>query len=149
MDVFTDGACLGNPGPGGWGVVILKDGSTMELCGGEARTTNNRMELFAAIAALGELKQPSKIAMYTDSAYLKRGMTEWLPRWKNHDWRLVSGKGEVKNKDLWVQLDQLCGQHEVVWYWLKGHCGYALNERADQLARACAKKYIRKEQEAL
>ena len=137
---FTDGACSGNPGPGGWGVLLqAKSGETVlkerELKGGEADTTNNRMELEAAIAALEALERPSKITVVTDSAYVKGGITSWLFSWKKNDWR-TSTKKPVKNEDLWRRLDTAAQRHDVTWERVKGHAGHPENERADELARA-------------
>ncbi|MGR3499079.1 MAG: ribonuclease HI [Limimaricola soesokkakensis] len=137
---FTDGACSGNPGPGGWGALLqAKDGDTVtkerELKGGEAMTTNNRMELMAAIAALEALGKPSKLTVVTDSAYVKGGITEWMAGWKRKGWRTSTGK-PVKNEDLWRRLDEAAARHDVTWTWVKGHAGHPENERADELARA-------------
>ena len=135
VTVFTDGACSGNPGPGGWGA-ILKFGETeKELKGGEAHTTNNRMELMAAIAALEALGRPSAITLVTDSAYVKNGVTGWIFGWKRNGWRTADGK-PVKNVDLWQRLDAAQARHKVRWEWIKGHAGHPENERADALARA-------------
>ena len=137
---FTDGACSGNPGPGGWGVVLqaIEDGAVLrerELSGGEAQTTNNRMELLAAIAALEGLSRPSAITVVTDSAYVKNGITAWLANWKRRGWRTADGK-PVKNVELWQRLEAAAGPHRVRWEWVKGHDGHPENERADALARA-------------
>jgi ribonuclease HI len=137
---FTDGACSGNPGPGGWGVLMqAKTGDTVvkerELKGGQPDTTNNRMELEAAIAALDALDRPSKITVITDSAYVKGGITAWLFGWKKNGWR-TSTKKPVKNEDLWRRLDEAAARHDVTWQWVKGHAGHPENERADELARA-------------
>jgi ribonuclease HI len=137
---FTDGACSGNPGPGGWGVLMqAKQGDTVlkerELKGGAAQTTNNQMELQAAIAALEALDRPSKITVVTDSAYVKGGITAWLYSWKKNGWK-TSTKKPVKNEDLWRQLDAAAARHDVTWEWVKGHAGHPENERADALARA-------------
>ncbi len=137
---YTDGACSGNPGPGGWGVLLVaRDGDRVlrerELSGGEADTTNNRMELMAAISALESLSRPSEITIVTDSAYVKNGITDWLAGWKRKGWRIASGK-PVKNVDLWQRLDAARERHTVHWRWIKGHAGHAENERADELARA-------------
>lgn len=136
---WTDGACSGNPGPGGWGVLMraLEGGSVVKercLSGGEALTTNNRMELLAAIAALETLTRPSAITITTDSAYVKNGITEWIFGWKRRNWRLDS-KHPIKNVDLWQRLDAAQARHQVTWKWIKGHAGHAENERADELAR--------------
>ncbi len=133
VTVYTDGACRGNPGPGGWGAVLEHQARRKEICGGEADTTNNRMELTAAIRALEALKQPCRVDLYTDSVYVRNGITEWLPAWRARGWRTASKK-PVKNQDLWMQLDELAGRHQVRWHWVKGHSGHDGNERADQLA---------------
>lgn len=137
---FTDGACSGNPGPGGWGALLqARDGDRVvkerALSGGEANTTNNRMELLAAIAALESLTRPSSITIVTDSAYVKNGITAWLPGWKRNGWRTAARK-PVKNEDLWRRLDAAQTRHDVAWEWVKGHAGHPENERADALARA-------------
>jgi ribonuclease HI len=132
--IYTDGACRGNPGPGGWGAVLISGAHEREIWGGEAATTNNRMELTAAIEALQALKRPCRVELHTDSKYLQSGITEWLPLWKARGWRTMS-KGAVKNDDLWRRLDEARLRHEVDWRWVKGHAGHALNERADALAR--------------
>ncbi|NAZ38076.1 ribonuclease HI [Rubellimicrobium sp. CFH 75288] len=136
---FTDGACSGNPGPGGWGAILqARAGGTVlrerALKGGEALTTNNRMELMAAIAALEALERPSAVSVVTDSAYLKGGITEWLPGWKRRGWRTADGK-PVKNEDLWRRLEAAAAPHRVTWCWVRGHAGHPENERADALAR--------------
>jgi ribonuclease HI len=137
---YTDGACSGNPGPGGWGVLMraMDQGSVVkerELSGGEALTTNNRMELMAAISALETLARPTEIIIVTDSAYVKNGITEWMAGWKRKNWRTAAGPA-VKNVDLWQRLDAAQARHSVTWRWIKGHAGHAENERADALARA-------------
>jgi ribonuclease HI len=134
IEIFTDGACSGNPGPGGWGVVLLWRGHEKELYGGEPDTTNNRMELTAAIRALEALKRGSRAVLYTDSKYLKDGITEWIKRWKGNGWRTSSRK-PVKNADLWRRLDEVLQSHEIDWHWIKSHAGHPENERADALAR--------------
>ena len=136
--IYTDGACSGNPGPGGWGAVLLYGGHRRELSGAAPDTTNNRMELTAAIRALEALTRPSQVALYTDSTYLRDGITRWLPNWKARGWRTAS-KSPVKNRDLWEALDALAGRHDVTWHWVKAHAGNAENERADTLARAALK----------
>ena len=138
--VYTDGACIGNPGPGGWGAVLLSGTHRKEISGAERRTTNNRMELRAAIEALRALREPADVDLFTDSAYLKRGITEWLPRWKANGWKRREGKRllSVANEDLWRELDELVGLHTVRFHWLAGHAGHAENERADRLARLAA-----------
>ncbi len=133
VHIFTDGACSGNPGPGGWGVLLRWRGAEKEMSGGEAATTNNRMELTAVIQALRALKGPSVVALYTDSQYVQKAMTEWLAKWKAKDF-LVKGGGLRKNHDLWRQLDELSRRHRIRWHWVKGHAGHPENERADALA---------------
>ena len=137
---YTDGACSGNPGPGGWGVLLIaREGGAVvkerELSGGEALTTNNRMELLAAISALETLAKPSEITVVTDSAYVKNGVTEWIHAWKRKNWRTAGGS-PVKNVELWQRLETALTPHQVTWRWIKGHAGHAENERADALARA-------------
>ncbi|QFT94501.1 Ribonuclease HI [Roseovarius sp. THAF9] len=137
---YTDGACSGNPGPGGWGALLqAKDGDDVvkerELSGGEAETTNNRMELLAAITALETLSKPTRITIVTDSAYVKNGVTGWIHGWKRNGWK-TSNKKPVKNVDLWQRLDAAANRHDVSWEWVKGHAGHPENERADELARA-------------
>lgn len=139
VELFTDGACLGNPGPGGWGVVLRWRGHEKELSGGEPQTTNNRMELTAAIEGLSALKRPSRVRLHTDSLYLRDGITRWILTWKRNGWR-TAGKQPVKNEDLWRRLDDALARHDVAWRWVRGHAGHAENERADQLARAAAKR---------
>jgi ribonuclease HI len=134
VDIWTDGACSGNPGPGGWGAVLIWNGREKELSGGEALTTNNRMELWAAISALAALKRPSRVDLHTDSQYLRGGITGWISGWKRNGWRTADRK-PVKNVDLWQQLDALREKHDVHWHWVKGHAGSEANERADRLAR--------------
>lgn len=134
VDIYTDGACSGNPGPGGWGALLSYGSHAREICGGEASgTTNNRMELMAAIAALEALTRPSVVRLHTDSVYLRSGITSWLPKWKLNGWR-TSDKKPVKNADLWQRLDAATKQHQVQWLWVKGHAGDPGNERADALA---------------
>ena len=142
---YTDGACSGNPGPGGWGALLIaRDGDTVlkerELNGGEAETTNNRMELLAAIEALEALARPSALTVVTDSAYVKNGVTSWIHGWKRNGWR-TSSKKPVKNEDLWRRLDEAQARHDVTWEWVKGHAGHPENERADELARAGMKPF--------
>ena len=132
--IHTDGACRGNPGPGGWGAILQSAGREKEIWGGELDTTNNRMELTAAIEALTALKRPCRVELHTDSKYVQSGITEWLPLWKARGWRTMT-KGAVKNDDLWRRLDEARRRHEVDWRWVKGHAGHELNERADALAR--------------
>jgi ribonuclease HI len=134
VEVHTDGACSGNPGPGGWAAILRWGGHERELAGGEAMTTNNRMELMAAIAALEALKRPSRVVVFTDSGYVKGGITGWIEGWKRKGW-VNAARQPVKNRDLWERLDGLCARHRVEWRWLKGHAGDPLNERADRLAR--------------
>ena len=134
VDIYTDGACSGNPGPGGWGALLSYGSRSKEICGGEAAgTTNNRMELMAAIAALETLTRPAVIRLHTDSVYLRSGITSWLPKWKLNGWR-TSDKKPVKNADLWQRLDAASQRHQVQWLWVKGHAGDPGNERADALA---------------
>jgi ribonuclease HI len=133
VEAYTDGACRGNPGPGGWGVVLKAGGHVKELSGGEPDTTNNRMELMAAIEALAALKRPCSVALYTDSTYVRSGITEWLPAWRARGWR-TAAKKPVKNQDLWQKLAAEAERHEVEWHWVKGHAGHPDNERADELA---------------
>ena len=133
VEIYTDGACRGNPGPGGWGVWMRTDGQERELCGGEADTTNNRMELTAAIRSLAALKQRCQVTLYTDSEYVRRGISEWLANWKQRGWKTAARK-PVKNADLWRALDEVADLHEIDWRWVKGHSGNPGNERADQLA---------------
>ena len=134
VDIFTDGACSGNPGPGGWVAILRTDGREKELCGGEPDTTNNRMELTAVIEALKALKRPVKALVHTDSQYVQKGISEWIHAWKRRGWR-TAAKQAVKNADLWRALDDQAAQHRVEWLWVRGHAGHAENERADALAR--------------
>lgn len=131
--IWTDGACKGNPGDGGWGALLVYGDLQKEIYGGEANTTNNRMEIMAVIQALSLLKEPCIAHIYTDSQYVQKGMTEWITAWKQRGWR-TAAKKPVKNADLWQQLDQLCEQHQLQWHWVRGHAGDAGNERADELA---------------
>jgi ribonuclease HI len=133
VEAFTDGACRGNPGPGGWGVVLRAGSNVKELFGGDPATTNNRMELRAAIEALTALKQPCKVDLYTDSVYVRSGIMEWLPAWRARGWR-TADKKPVKNQDLWEALSAQAARHDVTWHWVKGHSGHPENERADELA---------------
>lgn len=133
VEIYTDGACSGNPGPGGWGAVLRWNGHEKELSGGEAETTNNRMEMMAVIEALGALKKPSVVDLYTDSKYVMQGITEWLAGWKARGWR-TAAKKPVKNQDLWERIDSAIATHEVTFHWVKGHAGHPENERADRLA---------------
>ncbi|MCC6219754.1 MAG: ribonuclease HI [Deltaproteobacteria bacterium] len=134
VEIFTDGACSGNPGPGGWGAILRCNGREKEISGGEKLTTNNRMELTAAIKALLSLKKRCRVAIYTDSAYLQRGVSEWMAAWKVKGW-----PSRIKNQDLWKSLDSLLEKHDVVFHWIKGHNGHPENERADRLATAAIK----------
>jgi len=133
ITIYTDGACRGNPGVGGWGAILTSGGHRKEIKGADMDTTNNRMELTAAISALEALKRHSKVDLYTDSTYVKNGITEWLPQWKRRAWKTASRK-PVKNVDLWQRLDGVVENHEVKWHWVKGHAGHPGNERADELA---------------
>ena len=132
--IYTDGACSGNPGPGGWGAVLIHGAKEKDIWGGEPATTNNRMELMAAIQALEALKRPCRVELHTDSQYLRTGITEWLAGWKARGWK-TAGKTPVKNEDLWKRLDAARQRHTVDWRWVKGHAGHPMNERADELAR--------------
>ena len=131
--IYSDGACKGNPGPGGWGALLVTDGHRKEICGGEANTTNNRMEMTAVIRALESLKRPSAVEVHTDSQYVQKGISEWMAGWKRRNWRTADGK-PVKNQDLWLQLDALSQLHRIEWKWVRGHNGHPENERADELA---------------
>jgi len=139
VEIFTDGACSGNPGPGGWGALLRWHGNERELAGGETATTNNRMELMAAIMALESLKRPVTAKLYTDSTYVRDGITKWLHAWKKRDWR-TADKKPVKNVDLWQRLEAAMKPHEVEWHWVRGHAGHTENERVDLLARQEIKK---------
>jgi ribonuclease HI len=138
VTVYTDGSCLGNPGPGGWGVILRFGSHERELSGGEKNTTNNRMELQAALEALRALTEPCLVTLYTDSMYLKKGITEWLPSWKRRNWRRKGGK--LANVDLWMKLDEELSRHEIHWRWVRGHAGHPMNERVDKLARKAIQK---------
>lgn len=133
VTIYTDGACLGNPGPGGWGAFLSYGEHELDLYGGDPQTTNNRMELMAAIQALEKLTRPSTVALYTDSSYVRNGILSWVTKWKANGWR-TSAKQPVKNEDLWKRLDQATQRHTVEWHWVKGHAGDPGNERADELA---------------
>ncbi len=133
VELFTDGACRGNPGPGGWGALLRLGGTEKELFGGETETTNNRMELMAAIRGLESLKRPCRVRLTTDSQYVMKGITEWMDNWKRRGWK-TAAKKPVKNVDLWQRLDKALAPHEVEWHWVRGHTGHAENERADALA---------------
>jgi ribonuclease HI len=135
VEIFTDGACSGNPGPGGWGAILRSGTHEKEISGGERLTTNNRMELMAAIKGLETLKHKSAVTVYTDSRYVMDGLTQWLPRWKANGWK-TADKKPVKNGDLWRALEEAAARHDVKWRWVRGHDGHAENERADALARA-------------
>ena len=141
IEIYTDGACSGNPGPGGWGVLIIIDGEETELFGGEAETTNNRMEMLAAIEALKAAPAGAPVRLFTDSQYVKNGITQWIAGWKRNGWR-TAAKKPVKNQDLWQALDALAEKREIEWRWVKGHAGDAGNERADTLARRGAEQAI-------
>lgn len=138
VELFTDGACSGNPGPGGWGAILRFNGHEKELSGGEPATTNNRMEMMAVIEGLKALTRPCRVAVYTDSTYVQKGMTEWLAGWKAKDFK-VKGGGYRVNHELWRELDEMARKHDVSWHWVKGHAGHPENERADELARNGAK----------
>jgi ribonuclease HI len=135
VTIYTDGACSGNPGPGGWGAVLIYNEHRKELKGGEAPTTNNRMELMAAISALEALKGNCTVDLHTDSNYLRGGITGWIKQWKRNGWKTAARK-PVKNVDLWQRLEEACARHKINWHWVKGHSGHPENERADELARA-------------
>lgn len=145
VQIFTDGACSGNPGPGGWGAVLRSGDKEMELKGGEALTTNNRMELLAAISALEALKRDCAVELYTDSNYLKDGITKWIHKWRRNGWRTAERK-PVKNAELWQRLDRALARHRIQWHWVRGHAGHAENERADALAREGMAPYRRRRQ---
>jgi ribonuclease HI len=140
VEIFTDGACSGNPGPGGWGAVLRYKGVEKELSGGAPDTTNNRMEMMAAIAALEALTRPSKVDLTTDSSYLRDGITRWIHDWKRRGWK-TAAKKPVKNVDLWQRLEAALESHEVAWHWVRGHSGHPENERADELARDAIRKF--------
>ena len=139
VEIFTDGACKGNPGPGGWGAILRSNGSERELSGGEQLTTNNRMELMAAIEALNALKKPCRVQLYTDSNYVRDGITRWIHGWRRNGWKTADRK-PVKNAELWQALLDACARHRIDWHWVKGHAGHPENERADALASAEADK---------
>ncbi|WP_062112527.1 ribonuclease HI [Aureimonas sp. AU40] len=143
VDIFTDGACSGNPGPGGWGAILRSGETERELSGGEAHTTNNRMELLAAIEGLGALKRGCAVHLHSDSQYLRDGITKWIHGWKRNGWR-TADKKPVKNAELWQRLDEERNRHDVTFHWVKGHAGHAENERADELARAGMEPFKRK-----
>ncbi len=133
VHIYSDGACKGNPGAGGWGALLISGGHRKEICGGEPNTTNNRMEMLAVIRALEMLKRPSTVQVHTDSQYVQKGVSEWLSGWKKRGWRTAAGK-PVKNQDLWQELDDLSQKHHIEWNWVRGHAGHPENERADALA---------------
>jgi ribonuclease HI len=143
VTIYTDGACSGNPGPGGWGAILISGEHRKELNGGEAETTNNRMELTAAIEALNALKRPCTVALYTDSVYVRDGITKWIHGWRRNGWR-TADKKPVKNAELWQALEQALKRHKVDWHWVKGHAGHPENERADELAREGLAPFKRK-----
>ncbi|MBU1192770.1 MAG: ribonuclease HI [Gammaproteobacteria bacterium] len=143
VEIFTDGACRGNPGPGGWGALLRFNGTEKELYGAESMTTNNRMELMAAISALASLKRPCRVNVTTDSKYVLQGITEWLAGWKRKNWKTAS-KQPVKNVDLWQELDRVASQHQIEWHWVRGHTGHPENERADQLANQAIDELLMK-----
>ncbi|EJF84092.1 ribonuclease H [Bartonella elizabethae Re6043vi] len=140
VEIYTDGACSGNPGVGGWGAVLRWNGHERELYGGKAHTTNNQMELMAAIRALKALKEPCLVDLYTDSVYVRNGISKWIEGWKKNNWRTAS-KSPVKNMELWQALEEACSCHTVRWHWVKGHAGHPENERADALARKAIEQY--------
>ncbi|MEF3081136.1 ribonuclease HI [Luteimonas sp. SMYT11W] len=139
IEIYTDGACLGNPGPGGWGALLRYKTTERELSGGEPQTTNNRMELMGAIAALEALSEPCEIVLHTDSQYVRQGITEWMRNWIKRGWKTAGG-GAVKNQDLWQRLQVACERHQIDWRWVKGHSGHPENERVDALASAAARE---------
>lgn len=143
VEIFCDGACSGNPGPGGYGAILRYNGHEKEICGGEAQTTNNRMEMTAAIEALRRLTRPCRVVVTTDSQYLVKGMTEWIAGWQRRGWR-NSKKEPVLNRDLWEELVSLASRHSMEWRWVRGHAGHAENERCDTLARGALEKFVRK-----
>ncbi|MGH8426559.1 MAG: ribonuclease HI [Gammaproteobacteria bacterium] len=141
VEIYTDGACLGNPGPGGWAAILTADERRREISGGEPATTNNRMELTAAIMGLEALKRASTVVLCTDSRYVKQGITEWIPRWQANGWR-TAARRPVENRDLWERLLAAAAPHRIEWQWVRGHAGVAENERADELAYAAAQKVV-------
>ncbi|WP_133127085.1 ribonuclease HI [Legionella nagasakiensis] len=141
IEIYTDGACKGNPGPGGWGVLLRYQGQEKTLHGAESHTTNNRMELTAAVKALEALKRPCQVELYTDSQYLRQGMTNWMVQWKKNGWRNAK-KEPVKNVDLWQRLDELAKIHQIRWHWVKGHAGHPENEQADSLANQAIEQLL-------
>jgi len=145
--IYTDGACSGNPGPGGWAAILTDGHNYKELSDGDPHTTNNRMELMAAIAALEALRRPSRVELHTDSSYLKDGITKWIHGWKRNGWK-TADKKPVKNAELWQRLDEARNRHEIDWRWVKGHAGHAENERADELAREAMKPFQKRRKTA-
>ena len=145
VDIWTDGACSGNPGPGGWGALLRYNAHEKELKGGEPETTNNRMELLAAIRALNELKGPCEVHLHTDSQYVRGGVTQWMHNWKKNGWK-TANKKPVKNAELWQELDDARKRHDVKWHWVKGHSGHPENEKADELARLGMEPFKQKHQ---
>lgn len=141
VDIYTDGACSGNPGPGGWAALLRSGAREKIISGGEPMTTNNRMEMMAVIAGLGALRRPSRVRLYTDSQYVCRGATEWLAQWKRRGW-LGSARKPVANSDLWKTLDQTMEKHRITWHWVRGHAGHEENERVDRIAREVAKNQL-------
>jgi len=141
VEIYTDGACSGNPGPGGWGAILRYNGVEKELSGAEDHTTNNRMELMAAIVALETLKRPCNVVLHTDSKYVMHGITEWMHNWKKNGWK-TAAKKPVKNAELWQRLDEATHRHDIRWAWVKGHAGHPENERADELARTAIKEQL-------
>ncbi len=139
VEIYTDGACKGNPGPGGWGAILRYKGREKTLSGAEPHTTNNRMEMTAVIRALEALKRPCRVRLTTDSQYVKNGITQWLPQWKRRGWKTAAGK-PVKNADLWRRIDELAQRHDIEWHWVRGHAGHPENERADRLAVAAIER---------
>lgn len=148
VEIYTDGACRGNPGPGGWGVLLRYKGKERTLSGGERETTNNRMELTAAIEALEALKRPSRVRLVTDSEYLKNGIGRWMANWKRRGWKTAAGKA-VKNRDLWQRLDKASHRHRIEWVWVRGHSGHAENERVDALARAAVEQVLKNDKSSV
>ena len=142
--IYTDGSCLGNPGPGGWGAILSYDGQEKELSGGDVHSTNNRMEIMAAIKALEALTRPMEVQLFSDSAYLKNGITQWITGWKANGWK-TANKKPVENRDLWEHLDAVASIHQIDWQWVKGHAGHPMNERCDVLARSEAEKMAQEE----
>jgi ribonuclease HI len=140
VDIFTDGACSGNPGPGGWAAILRYNGKEREISGGNRATTNNRMEMLAAIEAIESLKRPVRARIHTDSTYLRDGITKWIHAWKKRGWK-TADKKPVKNQDLWLRLDAALASHNVSWHWVRGHAGHPENERADALARTALERY--------